>query len=427
MALSMDGHQKKVVVIGGGFAGVHLIQQLAKDNRFFITLVDRNNYNFFPPLIYQVSAGFLEPSNISYPFRKLYHHKKNINFRMAEFIKVIPEQNKVVLSTGELDYDYLVFATGTQSNFFGIENVQKKAVPMKTINDAIELRNYLLQTVEKATITTDPEERKKLLTIVVTGAGPSGVEISGILAEMKDGIYKKDYPELIGQPGAIYLIDSGPKVLGPMSQKSQDYTYNALQEMGIKVLLNKQVKDYVDGCVILADGEKIATETLIWTAGVIAVELPGLPKESIGRGRRVIVDAHNKVQGLDNVYALGDSCISTAEPAFPNGHPQLAQVAIQQGQNLAKNLRNMADNKPLKPFKYWDKGTMAIIGKTKAVADIGKLHFKGIIAALIWGFIHIWSLINYRNKVKTFFNWAFVWFTRDVGMRFIFRPGRKEL
>jgi NADH dehydrogenase len=423
----MDGHQKKVVVIGGGFAGVHLIQQLAKDNRFFITLVDRNNYNFFPPLIYQVSAGFLEPSNISYPFRKLYHHKKNINFRMAEFIKVIPEQNKVVLSTGELDYDYLVFATGTQSNFFGLENVQKKAVPMKTINDAIELRNYILQTVEKATITTDPEERKKLLTIVVTGAGPSGVEISGILAEMKNGIYKKDYPELIGQPGAIYLIDSNAKVLAPMSQKSQDYTYNALQELGIKVLLNKQVKDYVDGSVVLADGEKIPTDTLIWTAGVIATELPGLPKESITRGRRVMVDAYNKVQGLDNVYALGDSCIMTTDPAFPNGHPQLAQPAIQQGQNLAKNLRNMADNKPLKPFKYWDKGTMAIIGKTKAVADIGKLHFKGIIAALIWGFIHIWSLINYRNKVKTFFNWAFVWFTRDVGMRFIFRPNRKEL
>lgn len=423
----MDGHQKKVVVIGGGFAGVHLIQQLAKDNRFFITLVDRNNYNFFPPLIYQVSAGFLEPSNISYPFRKLYHHKKNINFRMAEFIKVIPEQNKVVLSTGELSYDYLVFATGTQSNFFGIENVQKKAVPMKTINDAIELRNYLLQTIEKATVTTDPEERKKLLTIVVTGAGPSGVEISGILAEMKNGIYKKDYPELIGQPGAIYLIDSNAKVLAPMSQKSQDYTYNALQELGIKVLLNKQVKDYVDGSVVLADGERIPTDTLIWTAGVIATELPGLPKESITRGRRVMVDAYNKVQGLDNVYALGDSCIMTTDPAFPNGHPQLAQPAIQQGQNLAKNLRNMADNKPLKPFIYWDKGSMAIIGKTKAVADIGKLHFKGIIAALIWGFIHIWSLINYRNKVKTFFNWAFVWFTRDVGMRFIFRPGRKDL
>lgn len=423
----MDGHQKKVVVIGGGFAGVHLIQQLAKDQRFEITLVDRNNYNFFPPLIYQVSAGFLEPSNISYPFRKLYHHKKNINFRMAEFIKVIPEQNKVQLSTGELYYDYLVFATGTESNFFGLENVQRKAVPMKTINDAIELRNYLLQTIEKATVTTDPEERKKLLTIVVTGAGPSGVEISGILAEMKNGIYKKDYPELIGQPGAIYLIDSNAKVLAPMSQKSQDYTHNALQEMGIKVLLNKQVKDYVDGSVVLADGEKIPTDTLIWTAGVIAVALPGLPKESIGRARRVIVDAYNKVQGLDNVYALGDSCIMTADPAFPNGHPQLAQVAIQQGQNLAKNLRNMADNKPLKPFSYWDKGTMAIIGKTKAVADIGKLHFKGIIAALIWGFIHIWSLINYRNKFKTFFNWAFVWFTRDVGMRFIFRPGRKEL
>ena len=421
----MNGHQTKVVVIGGGFAGVNLIKRLAKDQRFHITLVDKNNYNFFPPLIYQVSAGFLEPSNISYPFRKLYHHKKNITFRMGEFLKVIPEQNKVELSTGELYYDYLVFATGTQSNFFGIENVMKKAVPMKTINDAIELRNYILQTVEKATVTTDPAERKKLLTMVVAGAGPSGVEISGILAEMKNGIYRKDYPELIGQPGAIYLIDSGSKVLGPMSEKSQEYSYKSLQEMGIKILLGKPVKDFIDDNVILSDGEKIPTKTLIWTAGVIATELPGLPAASIGRGRRVLVDAYNKVQNTENIYAIGDISLQTTDPAFPNGHPQLAQVAIQQGQNLARNLKNMADNKPLKHFSYYDKGTMAIIGKSKAVADIGKLHFKGIIAALIWGFVHIWSLINYRNRLKTFFNWLFAWFTKDVAMRFIFRPGRR--
>lgn len=421
----MDGHQKKVVVIGGGFAGVNLIKSLGKDQRFHITLVDKNNYNFFPPLIYQVSAGFLEPSNISYPFRKLYHHKKNITFRMGEFLKVIPEQNKVELSTGELYYDYLVFATGTQSNFFGIENVMKKAVPMKTINDAIELRNYILQTVEKATVTTDPAERKKLLTMVVAGAGPSGVEISGILAEMKNGIYRKDYPELIGQPGGIYLIDAGAKVLGPMSEKSQEYSHKSLEEMGIKILLGKSVKDYVDDNVILADGEQIPTKTLIWTAGVIATELPGLPTESIGRGRRVLVDAYNKVQHTENIYAIGDISLQTTDPAFPNGHPQLAQVAIQQGQNLARNLKHIADNKPLKDFSYYDKGTMAIIGKSKAVADIGKLHFKGVLAALIWGFVHIWSLINYRNKLKTFFNWLFAWFTKDVAMRFIFRPGRK--
>ncbi|WP_315815390.1 NAD(P)/FAD-dependent oxidoreductase [Paraflavitalea speifideaquila] len=210
-----------------------------------------------------------------------------------------------------------------------------------------------------------------------------------------------------------------------MSAQSQDYTHKSLEKMGIKILLSKQVKDYVDGNVILADGDKIPTDTLIWTAGVIATEIPGLPKESIGRGRRVLVDAHNKVQGFENIYAIGDSSLMTTDPAFPNGHPQLAQVAMQQGTNLANNLR-LAPGKPLKPFIYWDKGTMAIIGKTKAVADIGKLHFKGFIAALIWGFIHIWSLINYRNKFKTFFNWAFTWFTRDVAMRFIFRPSNKN-
>lgn len=422
----MNGQQKQVVVVGGGFAGVNLVRKLAKDQRFQITLVDKNNYNFFPPLIYQVSAGFLEPSNISYPFRKLFHKNKNVNFRMAEFRKVIPEQNKIIISNGELSYDYLIFATGTQSNFFGIENVMNKAVPMKTINDAIELRNYLLQTIEKATVATDEQERLKLLTIVVAGGGPSGVEISGILAEMKNGIYKKEYPELIGKPGGIYLVDAGTKVLGPMSQQAQDYSYEALQKKGIRILLNKRVKDYVDGQVIFAEGEgeSIPTYTLIWTAGVIATELPGLPAEIIGRGRRVLVDAYNKIQGMENIYAVGDISFQTTDPAFPNGHPQLAQVAIQQGINLAHNLRNMS-NGTLKPFIYNDKGSMAIIGKAEAVADIGKLHFKGFFAALIWGFIHVWSLISYRNRFKTFFNWLGVWFTRDVAMRFIFRPGRK--
>jgi NADH dehydrogenase len=343
---------------------------------------------------------------------------------MAEFQKVIPEQNKIIISTGELSYDYLIFATGSQSNFFGIENVMKSAVPMKTINDAIELRNYLLLTIEKATITTDEQERKKLLTIVVAGGGPSGVEISGILAEMKNGIYKKEYPELIGKPGGIYLVDAGPKVLGAMSEKAQEYSYEALEKKGIRILLNKRVKDYVDGQVVFTEGESIPTYTLIWAAGVIATELPGLPAESIGRGRRVLVDAYNKVQGTANIYAIGDICFQTTDAAFPNGHPQLAQVAIQQGINLAHNLHNMPD-KALKPFTYNDKGSMAIIGKSEAVADIGKLHFKGFFAALIWGFIHVWSLISYRNRVKTFFNWMGVWFTRDVAMRFIFRPGKK--
>jgi NADH dehydrogenase len=419
----MNGQQKHIVVVGGGFAGVNLTRKLAKDQRFRITLVDKNNYNFFPPLVYQVSAGFLEPSNISYPFRKLFHKNKNVSFRMAEFQRVIPEENKIIISNGEIAYDYLVFATGTQSNFFGIENVMNKAVPMKTINDAIELRNYLLQTIEKATTTTDELERQKLLTIVVAGGGPSGVEISGILAEMKNGIYRKEYPELMGKPGGIYLVDANAKVLSAMSESSQEYAYKALQKKGIRIMLNRRVKDFVDGQVLFAEGDSIPTATLIWTAGVLATELPGLPAESIGRGRRVTVDAYNKIQGTQNIYAIGDISFQTTDPAFPNGHPQLAQVAIQQGVNLARNLRTMPGEQ--KAFTYFDKGSMAIIGKAEAVADIGKLHFKGFLAALIWGFIHVWSLISYRNRFKTFFNWLAVWFTRDVAMRFIFRPGRK--
>ncbi|MFT3827558.1 MAG: NAD(P)/FAD-dependent oxidoreductase [Chitinophagaceae bacterium] len=416
---------KQVVVVGGGFAGVNFIKELSKDERFHITLVDKNNYNFFPPLIYQVSAGFLEPSNISYPFRKLFRKSPNVSFRMAEFLSVEPAENKIVTTNGDIPYDYLVFATGTQSNFFGLENVKNNAVPMKTINDAIELRNYLLQVAEKATLAHSDEERDKLLTIVVAGGGPSGVEISGILAEMRHSVVKKDYPELREKWWHLYLIDSGEHVLGPMSSQSQTYTQATLEKMGVKVKLKTQVKDYVDHEVLLGDGNKIPTATLIWTAGVIAVELPGIPKEVIGRGRRVMVDELNKVQGLANVYAIGDSSLQTTDKNFPGGHPQLAQVAIQQGVNLAKNLSGQLNGRALKPFSYNDKGSMAIIGRNKAVADIGKLHFKGLFAAGIWAIIHIWSLINYRNRVKTFFNWTSAYLTRDLALRFIFRPDRK--
>lgn len=416
---------KHVVVVGGGFAGVNLVKELSKNEQFHVTLVDKNNYNFFPPLIYQVSAGFLEPSNISYPFRKLFRSKKNVGFRMAQFLRVEPAENKIVTSNGDVHYDYLVFATGTQSNFFGLENVMKHAVPMKTINDAIELRNYLLQVAEKATITESEEERKKLLTIVVAGGGPSGVEISGILAEMRHSVVKKDYPELREKLWRLYLVDSGEHVLGPMSTKSQNYTQKSLEKLGVKVMLKTQVKDYVDNEVLLGDGNKIATATLIWTAGVIAVELPGIPKEVVGRGRRVMVDEFNKVQGTNNIYAIGDCSLQTTDKNFPGGHPQLAQVAIQQGVNLAKNLSNSLRNREWKPFSYKDKGSMAIIGRNKAVADIGKLHFNGLFAAGIWAVIHIWSLINYRNRIKTFFNWTSAYLTRDLALRFIFRPDKR--
>lgn len=417
----------RIIIIGGGFGGVNLAKGLANDKNYEIILVDKINYNFFPPLIYQVGTAFLEPSSISYPFRKLFFGKKNIHFRLGELLKVVPAENKIILSNGELQYDYLVFATGAETNYFGMENVKQKAIPMKTLDDAIEMRNKLLQQMEQATISTDPEELKKLLTIVVAGGGPTGVEISGMFAEMRKGILRKEYPELAGRGGDIYLIDGGSAVLSPMSVKSQQDTYQYLQQVGVKIILNNPVKDYVDDTVLLSSGETIHTKNLIWAAGVTAKVFEGIPAESYGRGKRMIVDEFNKVQGADNIFAIGDTSYQLTDKNFPNGHPQLAQVAIQQGTLLAKNFKRMKKNESLVPFAYNDKGTMAIIGRNKAVVDLTKpkLHFKGFFAWMIWLFIHLVSLMTFKNKVVTFFNWVVAYFTRDQSLRMIIKPSDK--
>ena len=420
---------KRIVIIGGGFAGVNLANSLSNNTAFRVTLVDRNNYNFFPPLLYQVSTAFLETSSISYPFRKMYRNKKNINFHIGEFQKVNLPENKVILSTGELNYDYLVLATGAETNYFGMENVRRNALPMKTINDALELRNHLLTKLEEAALTTDETEREKLLTIVVAGAGPTGVEVSGMLAEMRKNIIPKDYPELHGQRNQshIYLVDGGPKVLAPMSEKSQEDTYKALTKMGVEIKLNHQVKDYANDIVTFSNNETIETKNLIWAAGITASVFEGFPSVCYGRGKRLLVDEFNKVKDTGNVYAVGDTCFQTADKNFPNGHPQLAQVAIQQGKNLAKNFIAMQENEKLKPFSYVDKGTMAIIGRNKAVVDLPKpkLHFKGFIAWFMWLFVHLLSLINYHNRIRTLYNWTGAYLTKDQSLRMIVRPSKK--
>jgi NADH dehydrogenase len=415
---------KEIVIIGGGFAGINLARSLTNVKDFHITLVDKNNYNFFPPLLYQVATGFLEVSNISYPFRKLFQNKKNIRFRMGELQKIVPEEKKVLLKNGGLSYDYLVLATGTESNFFGMENIRKASLPMKTVDDAIEMRNTLLLKTEEATITTDEVEKRKLSTIVIAGGGPTGVEVAGMLAEMRMNILEKDYPEFESRRVKIYLVDGAPVLLAPMSQTSQKYTYETLAKMGVEIKLNKQVKDYVDDTVIFADGETIQTKLLFWTAGVTSKVFEGIPKESYGRGRRLLVDEHNKVEGLQNIYAIGDTCLQTTDKAFPQGHPQLAQVAIQQGKNLAKNFKAVQTGKPLTSFSYYDKGSMAIIGRNKAVADLPKprMNFTGWLAWMMWLFVHLFSLINYRNRIKTMYNWTVAYFTKDQSLRMIIRP-----
>ena len=419
--------KKDIVVIGGGFAGINMALSLAKKEGFHITLVDKNNYNFFPPLLYQVATGFLEVSNISYPFRKLFQKLNNVNFRLGNLERIVPELNKVILNTGELSYDYLVVATGTDSNYFGIENIKKYSIPMKTLNDATNMRNFLLLKMEEATIETNEIEKKKLTTIVIAGGGPTGVEIAGMLSEMRSNIFRKDYPELAGYKGAIYLVDGGPTVLAPMSEQAQKYTYDTLVKMGVNVKLNKQVKDYVNDTVIFADGETIQTKILIWAAGVTATVFEGIPATSYGRGKRLLVDEFNKVIGTTNIFSIGDTCYQTTDKNFPNSHPQVAQVAIQQGKNLAKNFLRWAKNETPVPFTYNDKGSMAIIGTTKAVADLSeKVHFKGFIAWFIWLFVHLVSLINYRNQLRTFFNWVAAFMTKDQSLRMIIRPASKQ-
>ena len=417
-----------IVIIGGGFAGINLAKDLTDYKGIEVTLVDKNNYNFFPPLIFQVATAFLEPSSISYPFRKFFAGKKNLQFRLGELQKVVPAENKIILNNGELHYDQLVFATGAETSYFGMENVQKNAIPMKTLNDAIEMRNTLLKNLEKAAITKDIRKRRKLLTIVVAGGGPTGVEVSGMFAEMRKNILLKEYPELETSASNIYLVDGGDALLAPMSKESQQDTLDAVTQLGVVVKLNAKVVDYYDDTVYFADGETIQTKNLIWAAGVSAKAFEGIPTDSYGRGKRMITDAFNKVNATQNIYAIGDTCIQHTDVNFPEGHPQVAQVAIQQGLNLANNFKLMAQNKALSPFKYNDKGSMAIIGKNKAVVDLPKpkMHFKVFFAWMIWLFVHLMSLITYRNRINTFYHWMVAYFSKDQSLRMIIRPDKRS-
>ncbi|OCB76068.1 NAD(P)/FAD-dependent oxidoreductase [Flavobacterium crassostreae] len=417
-----------IVIIGGGFAGLNLAKELLNQKGIQVTLVDKNNYNFFPPLIYQVATAYLEPSSISYPFRKFFAGKKNLQFRLGELKKVIPEQKKIILDNGTLHYDYLVFATGAETSYFGMENVKKNAIPMKTLNDAIAMRNTILKNLEKAAICKDTRERRKLLTIVVAGGGPTGVEVSGMFAEMKKSIILKEYPELATAASNIYLVDGGPVLLAPMSKDSQKDTLEALTSLGVVVKLNNRVVNYEQDTVFLSNGQTIQTKNLIWAAGVSAITFEGIPAESYAQGKRMLTDPYNKVNATDCIYAIGDTCLQRNDTAFPQGHPQVAQVAIQQGLNLAKNFKLLQNNKPLLPFKYKDKGAMAIIGKNKAVVDLPKpkMHFKGFIAWAIWLFVHLISLITYRNRFQTFYNWTIAYFAKDQSLRMIIRPEKKN-
>jgi NADH dehydrogenase len=413
---------KKILIVGGGFAGVNLAKQLSNNPDFQIILIDKNNYHFFPPLLYQVATAFIETSNITYPFRKMFQNKKNIRFHYGTFLKVNSSENTIDTDTGSLDYDYLVLAMGTETNYFGIENVKANALPMKTIDDALHLRNRILINMEKAVQTENEAERLKLTNIVIAGGGPTGVELAGMIAEMGTKIVYKDYPEMQQSRGKIYLVNSPPNVLNVMSTGSQVDAKKTLEELGVILKLNTTVKDYQNLQVQLSNGEVIDTHLLIWASGVIAREVIGLPENSTGKGRRVLVNGHNLVNGTNNIFAIGDMCLQFEDKKYPQGHPQLAQVAIQQGKLLAKNIKNMVASKPIKKFEYNDKGSMAIISKYHAVVDFPKFFFSGHFAWLTWLFIHIIPIAGFRNKAKIFYNWLIALITNDPALRVIIRP-----
>jgi NADH:ubiquinone reductase (H+-translocating) len=411
--------KQKWVVVGGGFAGIQWIRAMNQNPDIDIVLVDHHNYHFFPPLLYQVSTAFIEPSNISYPFRRLFRKQSNVRFFMGSLLSVHPEASFIETDAGRLRYDGLILAMGTETNFYGLESVQKHGKSMKTIEEALELRNHLLLRLEQMVKHPSSDQALSNVNIVISGGGATGVELAGMLAELGKHVGRKEYPELKNLSHAVYLIDAGPRLLAGMSAQASAEAQRVLQGLGVQVLLNTSVIEAAHDRVWLSNGQEIHTETLIWAAGVIAKAVPGLPKGCFGPGRRLYTDPFHRVLPFTNVFAIGDQAMQIHEKNYPKGHPQVAQVAIQQGAHLAEWVKNTAKRKTTAPFQYKDKGSMAIISKYHAVADVKGQRFKGIFAWLLWLFVHIIPLVGFRNRVVLAFNWFWAFFTNNSTLRLI--------
>lgn len=417
--------QPRVVIVGGGLGGLHLAQSL-RNTDFQVVLVDKNNYNQFPPLIYQVASAGLEPSNISFPFRRMFQGWKNFFFRLGEVKSIDPAENAIQTTIGTIHYKYLVLAAGATTNFFGNDNVERHTYPMKTVTEAMSLRNKIFENLERAETEDNAERKQALMNIVIVGGGPSGVEIAGVLAEMKETVIPRDYHDLDVDAMNIYLVNAGDRLLQAMDLKSSYRAENDLREMGVNIILNKAVVDYKDKTIVLQDGNTIASETVIWVSGIKANAIEGIPYESVGRGNRIITDIYNKVKGMENVFAIGDQSFVEGDGEYPNGHPQLAQVAIQQAGNLATNIIRMEEGKELKKFRYRNLGTMATIGRKKAVVEIGKLKFGGFAAWLLWLLVHLRSILGVKNKTAVFLNWMWNYFNYKQSLRLILKPENKQ-
>ncbi|GAB4035660.1 NAD(P)/FAD-dependent oxidoreductase [Spirosoma gilvum] len=415
-----DTSKPRVVIIGGGFGGMNLAKAL-RDADVQVVLFDKQNYNGFWPLLYQVATAGLEPDAIAEPFRKMFDGYNDFHYRMVRVSKIDPDTKTVTTLIGALHYDYLVIATGAKSNFFGNEQIQKYSFPLKTIPEALNVRSQFLQCFEQASVTTDPELRKSLLNFVIAGAGPTGVEMAGSLAEMRKHVLPCDYPGLDFSEMNIFVVEGLGKVLPPMSEEAGQKAQRYLEDLGVIIKLNTLVDSYDGETVTFKGGEQVKTQTLVWAAGVTGALLDGIPADAIEKGR-ILVDPINRIQGMTDVFAIGDIAFMKLKD-YPKGHPGVAQPAIQQGKHLAKNLKHLMKNEPTTPFEYFDKGSLAIVGRSRAVADLpGNLHLGGFIAWMAWLFVHIWYLVGFRSKLIVFSNWMYRLFTYQRGTRIIIRP-----
>ena len=423
MSINIHRNQKKrVVIVGGGLGGLRLAEDLYGSG-MQVVLIDKNNFHQFPPLIYQIASAGIDPSSISFPFRQIFRKRKDFYFRMAEARMVDTEKKILQTSIGKIDYDYLVLAAGATTNFFGNKNIEEWAIPMKTVPEAMGLRNALLSNFERALTCATEEERQELLNVVIVGGGATGVEIAGALSEMKHYVIPYDYPDMDSSLMHIYLIEAGDRLLAGMSQDSSKKAYDFLKSMGVDIQFGKMVTDYRDHKVIMKDGTEIPTRTFLWVSGIRANAMPGISEDYLGRGFRFKVDQFNRIPGLNDVFAIGDQCLQTTDPAYPNGHPQVAQVAIQQAKNLAKNIKQIneghADDNSLTPFKYNNLGSMATIGRNKAVVEIGKFHSQGFFAWILWLVVHLRSILGVKNKMMVLLNWLWKYVSYNDSIRMI--------
>ncbi|MEO8151211.1 MAG: NAD(P)/FAD-dependent oxidoreductase [Bacteroidia bacterium] len=423
-AVKTNNKQPHLIVIGGGFGGLQVIKEL-KNKPLQITWIDKNNYHTFQPLLYQVASGGLGPDAIGYPLRRISGPIKNVVFRMAEVLTIKPESNCIETSIGDLNYDYLLIATGSATNFYGNANLEASCMQLKSIPDALDLRSDILQEFEKSIIHQQPDELKQILNFVVVGGGPTGVETAGALAEMKLTVLPKDYREVKPENMQVHLVESGNALLTMFDESLSLKAKKSLEKLGVKVWLNTKVENYDGKILTFNTGEQLITDTVIWSAGVKGKIINGLNPNAIGRGNRYKTDEYNTIAGYENIFAIGDVALMTADAKFPNGHPQVAPTAIQQAGLFAKNLLRHLNNQPLIPFSYFDKGSMATIGRHKAVFQSFGIKLSGYIAWFAWMALHLMLLVGFRSRIIVFVNWMWNYFSYQRAIRIIVRPFKR--